>query len=283
MIFRTVSTDTPSLQQYQKLFKECFPMSSKFSLGLLKWLYEDNPEGRVVGFDAYDGDELAAHYVCVPGTFILNGKIERTLLSLNTATHPKHQGKGLFTKLAEKTYEDGVQLGFHSVHGVANANSTPGFIRKLGFQLVEQLKAKIGLGCILTPSDLKKSVQPQFKRVWTPEAIAWRCSKPNNPVRRCNGDNVAVFQARSVSRWLPVYAELDSDIGSALENQASMSPLHLYLGLQPDGLNSFQNYVDIPSFVRPSPLNLIFRDLTAGTRSLERGQVSFSFLDFDAY
>lgn len=283
MIFRAVSTDIHSLKQYRKLFEECFPKSSKFSLGYLRWLYEANPEGQAVGFNAYDGDELAAHYVCVPGKFIINGKIERTLLSLNTATHPKHQGKGLFTKLAEKTYEAGIQLGFHSVHGVANANSTPGFIRKLGFQLVEQLKAKIGLGRILTSSDFKKSVQPQFKRIWTPEAIAWRCSNPDNPVRRCNGDELAVFQARSVSRCLPVYAELDFDVGSALKNQMSMSPLHLYLGLQPDSFRSFRTYVDIPSFVRPSPLNLIFRDLTAGSRLLEKGEVSFSFLDFDVY
>lgn len=64
------------------------------------------------------------HCVCVPETFILIEKTERTLLSLNTATYPKYQGKGLFTKLAEKTYEASVQQGFHSIHGVANANST---------------------------------------------------------------------------------------------------------------------------------------------------------------
>lgn len=39
----------------------------------------------------------------------------------------------------------------------------------------------------------------------------------------------------------------------------------------------------IPPSLRPSPLNLIFLDLTSQHRTLQRSDVQFEALDFDAY
>ena len=81
-----------------RLFADCFPGVDKFSREYIDWLYSCNPDGKVVGFDARDGDRLAAHYVCIPARAQVGDEEVRVLLSLNTATHPDYQGKGLFRR-----------------------------------------------------------------------------------------------------------------------------------------------------------------------------------------
>ncbi len=64
--FAPVRTDDAALARYGELFKACFPMTDKFTPRYLAWLYVDNPDGLAVGYDAWDGERLAAHYVCIP-------------------------------------------------------------------------------------------------------------------------------------------------------------------------------------------------------------------------
>lgn len=282
MNFLPASADLGMLQTYERLFSECFGSAPKFSPAALKWLYADNPCGPVVGFDAFDGKELAAHYVCVPADVRIDGSIRRVLLSLNTATHPKYQGQGLFTRLAEMTYAAGAELGFEAVYGVANANSTPGFVRKLGFDLVQPLEAKVGLGRLRVDFGAV-SRSAEFERVWTPESLAWRLRNPANPVKHVAGVGMSRFYAKAFGNVLPAYAELET-VPSVLSSRGAWgSPVHLYLGLVPAAASKLETFVDIPNTLRPSPLNLIFRPLRGSSLKVAAGAVFFSFLDFDAY
>ena len=129
----------------RRLLRLVFPSAVHFTENYLDWEYNQNPAGKAVGFNAYHDHELAGHYVTLPLRARLFGSDVSGLLSLNTATHPNHQGNGLFTKLAEHTYARARDLRFEFVIGVANANSTHGFVNKLGFQLVGRLSAKVGL------------------------------------------------------------------------------------------------------------------------------------------
>ena len=146
--FKQVIIDNQCLSECSKLLSAVFTNTTKFTNQFLEWEYKNNPNGNIVGYNAYYGDKLAAHYVTQPVRVLIEGKVRKVLLSLNTATHPEHQGKKLFTSLAEKTYELAYKEGYDFVYGVANANSTPGFINKLGFQLVAPLVARIGMGQI---------------------------------------------------------------------------------------------------------------------------------------
>ena len=130
-----VCVDEKSLVEIKDLLTVTFPKTDKFTLSYLRWQYKENPLGHIVGFNAYWGSELAAHYVTMPIDMCLFGEKKRGLLSLNTATHPKHQGKRLFTILAEKTFSWAKEHGYEYVIGVANANSTHGFLKHLGFYL----------------------------------------------------------------------------------------------------------------------------------------------------
>lgn len=272
------------LSNYQELFLKCFPGAKKFeSPSFLRWLYADNPDGEVIGFDAFDGDRLIAHYACIPAKVRVDGAPIKALLSLNTATHPDYQGKGLFIKLAELTYEAGAEFGFDCVYGIANANSTPGFVRKLRFQLVQPLDAMIGMGR-LNIDFSKASREAQFERIWTPETLKWRCSNPINPIYGSHLTNRLCLEARASGRLVSAYTELPvTNILYATGNEKTRAPLRLYLGLVPNASCAFSTYVHIPQRLRPSPLNLIYRPLGPRGTTLEKGHIHFSFLDFDAY
>ncbi|EKU83201.1 GNAT superfamily N-acetyltransferase [Massilia sp. UYP32] len=284
MRIASIAHDQATLAQYGALFAACFPGADKFTPEYLTWLYAANPDGPAVGMDAWDGERLAAHYVCIPQRAWVEGREALVLLSLNTATHPDYQGKGLFTKLAAATFEAGAAAGFDGVYGVANANSTPGFVRKLGFQLVRPLEARVGLGT-LSHGPKAPAAQLSFERSWTPEALAWRCANPHNPVHRRAHGARQQFYAAAFGLRLPAYAELDGPLQAAPDNGAAplLSPLRLLIGLAPDANASWWNYASIPQRLRPSPLNLIYRSFVPRVSALDPSRIQFSFLDFDAY
>ena len=283
MDFNPITFDQTALAGYSALFDACFPGTNRFTKEYLRWLYVDNPDGKAFGFDARNNGVLAAHYVCVPVSAIVNGCPARVLLSLNTATHPQFQGKGLFTKLAAMTYDAAALAGFEGVYGVANANSTPGFIRKLGFQLVRPLDALIGVGRIGAVRGTPAKPLA-FERIWDAASLNWRCASPYNLVQRKRHGDVWQFYSSAVGPWLQAYGEvvLDDQIELSPTN-LPLTPLKLYLGLIPDDVKGLRNYAAIPQRFRPSPLNLIYRSLATPGAKLDSSRINFSFLDFDAY
>jgi GNAT superfamily N-acetyltransferase len=282
MQFVPIGFDQRTLAEYSALFSACFPNTDKYTLEYIAWLYVQNPDGNAFGFDAREDGVLAAHYVCIPAQARIDGQPVRVLLSLNTATHPRFQGKGLFTKLAAMTFEAAAAAGFEGVYGVANANSTPGFIRKLGFQLVRPLEAQVGIGRTGAVDDRARPCA--FERIWTTPALEWRCANPPNPVACRRNGTVWQFQARAFGAWIHAYAELvlPADVAPAV-GSAQLSPFRLYLGLLPDDVKRSGGYVSIPQRLRPSPLNLIYRSLATPGSQLDPAHINFSFLDFDAY
>ena len=58
--------------------------------------------------------------------------------------------------------------------GVANQNSTHGFIKKLGFYLISPLDVKIGFGKL----NLKIKQSYKAKPFWSLKTLKWRLSNP---------------------------------------------------------------------------------------------------------
>lgn len=252
------------LNDYQDLFLRAFPDAKHLNVEYLKWLYLDNPNGNVQGFDAFLDGLLVGHYACIPVLCEIKGTKQKGLLSLNTATHPLHQGKGLFTRLAQMTYDHATADGFQFVYGIANQNSTYGFVKKLGFKHICPLDAYILLG------DLKmqdKSV-PNFKRLWTEEDISWRLSNPCQ--NYLISDNLISVKTDKFN--INCLATLSSD-------ERFLSYPALFIGLK--SLEATLK-IKIPDSLKPSPLNLIYRNLSANY-DLEANDFEIQFLDFDAY
>ena len=93
-----------------------------------------------IGFIAYDENNApVAYYGVYPCTMIYRGKRFLVAQSGDTMTLPEHQGKGLFTQLAQLTYEACQSEGIHLVFGFPNENSYPGFVKRLGWTHFDNL------------------------------------------------------------------------------------------------------------------------------------------------
>ncbi len=284
MDIRPAGTTPELLRHYQSIFAKCFPQATHLDAAYLDWLYVQNPAGPVIGLDAWDGDRLAAHYACIPAAAIIDGHACRVMLSLNTATDPDYQGKGLFTKLAEGTYAAGAEQGLAAVYGVANANSTPGFLRKLGFTLVGPLDAKLGVGSLLPAGASSALGEVQFRRDWDATALQWRCANPQRRYRLARSGAGGMFaQAPTGKPLLSAFAELPNRV-EGIEYGSAGVGMRLHLGMVPRSMGSLKGaWFELPARLRSSPLNLIFRALDGRTQVPSTDAVLFSVLDFDAF
>jgi GNAT superfamily N-acetyltransferase len=279
---RPLDLSGEGLRDCARLLQRVFPHAPHLTERYLEWQYVRNPHGRAIGFNAYRRDELAAHYVTLPVAARLEGRASTGVLSLNTATHPEHQGRNLFTTLAEKTYETAAALGHDFVVGVANANSTPGFTKKLGFQLVGRLDARLGIG---RPARAEASEATAFERAWERPSLAWRLANPSRGYRvRKDGSACRVLAATERPGIQALLGEFEPGIAPEAPERDGLGfrPLTLWIGLDPDVRWSRSLYLDVPGPFRRSPLNLIFRPL-GSARPPVREEVRFRAIDFDPY
>lgn len=264
------------LQQYSRLLSETFNGKTDFSVDYLRWLYAENPLGQAHGFDAWWNDTLAAHYITIPVAYLINGAEHNGLLSLNTATSPQHQGKRLFTQLASATYEAAAEQGYSFVIGVANANSTPGFTRKLGFTLICPLEALVGIGNLLPTRPSQQGFVAKHSAAW----LQWRLAKPNAPYFKCRNH----FYSKTQYPWVHALLGVAHYPTHTFEgiHEHGASALKLWIGLN-NQLTKKGIFMPIPKALRPSPLNLIIKPLQASFDLPQTSDICFNLWDFDAY
>jgi GNAT superfamily N-acetyltransferase len=273
---------TSDLSEVEVLLHQAFPDAHHLDHAYFRWSYIENPDGHALGFNAYHHGTLAAHYVTQPLRALVEGNEERGLLSFHTATHPDYQGQGLFTQLARRTFDEARSEGFDFVVGVANAASTPGFIRKLGFQLVAPLDVRVGLGPPRFRPPPANST-PCFSRIWSAEGLSWRCACP---ARRYgvvpDGERTTLYSPTGRGGILAELGSFPSDqVPEHLPRAGSLNPLRLWMGLEPGQRTGA--YFPLPDPLRLSTRNLIFLDLTGAKRQLAPHRVRFQAIDFDAY
>ncbi len=273
--FSPTSVSPEHIKKYAQLLSFVFKETNKFTPEFLDWQYAKNPQGQVVGYDAYANNELAAHYVTIPVVYTINGIATKGLLSLNTATHPHHQGKGLFTQLANKTYTLGKELGYQFIIGVANQNSTPGFLKKLGFYLISSLDVKIGLGKIHT----RTHQHYQLQSFWNKESMSWRLA---NPAANYLRSGECIYTNTNKLSIHALMCTLKPDMNNIIPPSKKLIPFKTWIGI--DAKKEFKGlYFKLPEKLKPSPLNLIFKDLTGQFPIFNKDHVRFDLIDFDAY
>lgn len=255
--------DPNSLGMYLELFKASFP-NYKTSLEYLNWLYFQNPNGSAVGYDAYDGESLIAHYVCVPIWIDVYEK--PSLLALNTATHPKYQGRGLLKVLANNTYEEHAN-NFACVVGVANAQAIKPLTKHLGFEHLGDLELRFG---ILDSSE-------RGRRIYTQQEALWRA--------KCPGKSLSTkFYVGGFVRFTRrLYGVLPITAFCPVREQTLETPkptrIFKKFGFTLDWRREQKPRIFLPKMLKPSPLSLVFRELSDSdfTRL-----ATWSFPDFDA-
>ena len=267
--------DNALLQKVVNLFTDTFYWTKKFSMKYLKWQYLDNPNGKVVSFNAFaENGELAAHYATIPINMMIAGKKEKGLLSLNTATHPNHQGHRLFTLLSDETSKYAARNGYKFVIGVANANSTHGFLKYLGFYMVAPLEFKIGMGDIF-----KSPIPENLNRViWDKETLLWRLKCPEYKYSAAGN---TIHGCRPEPLFHTNVAKIPEGISrDMLGVKKTFDLFNIYIGLGVNTKNGL--YFNLPKFIKRSPFNLIFKDLTGGTLpKITKDNIFFQLLDYD--
>jgi hypothetical protein len=244
----------------------------------LKWQYEKNPLGRAVGFNAFNDGELVAHYATIPIECMISGVLTKGLLSINTKTDVMHQGKGLFTQLAEETFAYGREAGFNFVVGVANDNSVYGFTKKLSFQHVCKLETRF-----LANLKERDGLSTNFYRIWNNETLAWRLANPAKKYFHKSKDGMLSIygSSRNFNAFIGHLKNVENPkICDRIPWQ--INPFKLWIGVD-SGLDWSRTInIKVPDKFKSVTLNLIFRDLN-GSAILNPKDVKFWAMDFDAY
>ena len=283
--FELLDLSAKGISEISNLLTSVFGETTGLTPEFVNWEYYQNPVGKAVGFNAFAGNTLAAHYVTQPLVSEFGDKKVKGLLSLNIATHADHRGKKLFTILADKPYEYALEQGYQFVIGVANANSTPGFLKNLKFKLIKPLDVKIGVGKF--PVNLEKC--QGYQRFCDKEMLEWRLNNPKlgYEIRRQKDHFVVLaptgnYGIKAIIGYFPVSLFSDK-IKNLSKSATSANPTKIWMGID-EGLN-WKNtlYFNFPDRYKPSPLNLIFRDLSESGLTLDAANLKFMSLDFDAY
>src|ERR1051325_704305 len=130
--FKLVQTE--NLERFTEMAELCFGLTN-FSSDYFKWKYLDNPAGKVVAFEALHEGKPAGFYGVIPEFYIINGERVKIHQSMDTMTHPNYQKRGLFTRLANLTYDRVAETeGGVNLVGIAGGNSLYGLINKLNWK-----------------------------------------------------------------------------------------------------------------------------------------------------
>lgn len=234
--------------------------------------YLNNPVGKVLSFNAFDGDKMVAHYACIPTKMLFGGEIVVGIHSMATVTHPNYRGRGLFKTLAKLTYDYAKECGYKFVIGVANANSFPGFVKYFDFQFIAQLDVKLGLGTNIMPKNSNL-----IRKYWDKDLFDWRlnCCKANYSLK--SNSLIGKYNAL-VHTYMGSFSEDLLQTTNVQNKRWGFRP-KLYVGI---GAKFRSPYFKIPKFIKHSPFNLIFLDLTARELPpVTKDNIFFQLFDFD--
>lgn len=111
------------------------------------WRYKhlENPFGKSIVLLALENEQIIGVRAFMRWKWQKGEKLYSALRAVDTATHPAHQGKGIFKKLTLQAVDIAKKEGVHFIFNTPNEKSRPGYL-KMGWEQV----GKIAVG--LTPS-----------------------------------------------------------------------------------------------------------------------------------
>ena len=102
-----------------------------------RWKHLENPAGRSFMLVAELDGEIVGFRAFMRWRFVAGGSTVRAVRAVDTATHPDHQGKGIFSTLTRQAL-GGLRGDTDLVFNTPNASSLPGYL-KMGWHVVGQM------------------------------------------------------------------------------------------------------------------------------------------------
>lgn len=133
-------SDIPSIIALLKvsLGESLIPKSEQ----LWRWKHLDNPYGKSPVLLAEQQGQLIGIRAFLRWDFVRDGHLVKACRAVDTATHPAHQGKGIFSRLTLALIEQMKSEGIELIFNTPNDKSTPGYL-KMGWRRWGKLPLKL--------------------------------------------------------------------------------------------------------------------------------------------
>jgi GNAT superfamily N-acetyltransferase len=140
--------------------------------GFFSWKHEENPFGTSPGWVALDGGSVVGFRTFLRWEYERSdGQVHRAVRAVDTATHPNHQGKGIFRQLTLRALDELAQEGVDFVFNTPNSQSRPGYL-KMGWTQVGHLPTSVRLTSPRSPWRMARSRVPAER--WSTPSRAGR-------------------------------------------------------------------------------------------------------------
>ena len=131
--YKIISFKKDHIPEIRNLYNKAY--NRKKPLKNFKYRLDKTPYGKPIGCLMKYEKSIVGFFVIIPIVIKINNKKILGGMSLLTMTHPDHQKKGIFVKLAKKTFSIAKKKGYRFVLGWSiSENSFKGF-KKLGFNI----------------------------------------------------------------------------------------------------------------------------------------------------
>ncbi|HEX8379735.1 MAG TPA: GNAT family N-acetyltransferase [Allosphingosinicella sp.] len=276
--FELLDHSAAGYERISRLMREVFPKARHLTARYFEWHYGGNPDGKAIGCNAFAGDELVGHMAAQVFPCRLEGESRRGMYTVNGSVHPLHRGRRLQSRISAAMFEEAARLGYSFCLATGNKWSTGPLLTR--FKMLRPLEARLGLGL---PGRRGSGRPSSVERIWSEEALRWRLANPEgrySAVR--SGDRAAILAATGMP-GIGAIVHQGPGAESLAARGPAPGPLRLWLGLDPEVDWAGSAFLPIPMRLRPSPLNLVYKDLTGSGFVPDPDRAVFRNLDFDAY
>ena len=109
---------------------------------LFSWKHRASPFGPSAAWLGFDGEHLVGLRMLMRWEFEHDGRVQRAVRAVDTATHPDYRGRGVFTALTLRALEDLEREDVAFVFNTPNDQSRPGYL-KMGWRVVGRLPVAV--------------------------------------------------------------------------------------------------------------------------------------------
>jgi GNAT superfamily N-acetyltransferase len=141
-ICEATESDIPEIVNLLKvsLGESLMPKSERY----WRWKHLENPFGTSPVLLCREGKELIGVRAFMRWEWVYQGQTYKALRAVDTATHPDHQGKGIFKKLTLALADQCTKSGDHFIFNTPNKQSKPGYL-KMGWEEVARLPIRLSI------------------------------------------------------------------------------------------------------------------------------------------
>jgi len=168
MLIRSATEkDIPAIVELLKLSlgESLMPKSEAF----WRWKHVDNPFGKSPVLLAVENHQLIGVRAFMRWEWRKGDKVHRAVRAVDTATHPAHQGKGIFKKLTLQLVDQCRLEGVDFIFNTPNKSSKPGYL-KMGW--IEQGRLPINIRPLWPLRTRRSDFDAQYELTSTHEVFA---------------------------------------------------------------------------------------------------------------